>query len=503
MPRIRVQPRATAALLTLLGFAVLNPPPAQAATSPTAPQHDSFYRYAGNLTNARPGTVLKRRRVEVALGTNTTPLPAEQLLYRTTGQRGEPTVTVTTVLQPAAATASRIVEYLDAYDGLNPRCDPSFTLAGGDAGGAGEQDAEEEELLISWYLTNGFTVTVPDYEGTGLHWMAGRESGHGALDAIRATESYLHEPPTTKVGVSGYSGGAMAADWASELAPSYAPKLRIVGVAEGGIPVDYVHIFRYVNGTKEFSPAIPGMLLGLARAYGVKLRHYLSAYGARLAAQEAQGCMASQWGQDGEVTMKRVVKRRYGSVLRIRPLVRMLNQQTMGRVPGHPSAPLYMAVGNADGRGDGVMSAADVRTLAREYCAQGVHVRYDEYPGAQHVEAGAIFDPQTGPFLQAEFAGTPFPSNCASIKPGDSLAPWRLPARPTRGHRGHHAAAQSVTARPVADEARPGALAATGASDGVPLAGAALCLAACLAMCGRRKLVHRGRASTSHPRRRS
>ena len=38
-------------------------------------------------------------------------------------------------------------------------------------------------------------------------WMAGRESGYNTLDAIRATESYLRVPATTKVGLSGYSGG--------------------------------------------------------------------------------------------------------------------------------------------------------------------------------------------------------------------------------------------------------------------------------------------------------
>src|SRR2546423_4962438 len=46
-------------------------------------------------------------------------------------------------------------------------------------------------LLILWYLSQGDIVTVPDFEGTHLDWMAGRESGYGALDAIRATESYL------------------------------------------------------------------------------------------------------------------------------------------------------------------------------------------------------------------------------------------------------------------------------------------------------------------------
>ena len=74
-----------------------------------------------------------------------------------------------------------------------------------------------------------------------------------------------------------------------------------------------------------------------------------------------------------------------------------------------------MAVGNADGTGDGAMVASDVRALARRYCREGVPVEYQEFRGASHIEAAAYFDPERGPFLQARFAGLPFPNNCSSL----------------------------------------------------------------------------------------
>jgi hypothetical protein len=386
------------------------------AAGPASPAHDGFYRYTGRtpLSRVPPGTVLKRRPVQVALGPAATPLAAEQLLYRTTGELGEPTVTVTTVIAPPdASVAPRIIEYLSFYDGLDARCDPSFTLTGGDPGSsATQQQAEEEELLLSWYLDHGFSVTVPDFEGTHLHWMAGRESGYGALDAIRATESYLRVPAATKVGLSGYSGGAVAADWASELAPAYARALNIVGVAEGGIPVNYLHLFKYVNGTDEFSAAIPGMLLGLARAYDVDLTKYLSAYGAKVVREEQHTCIASDFGQYPGLTYQRLLKPRYRNLMRVPKLARMLSRQTMGTAPTNPRTPLLMAVGNSDGKGDGVMNAADVRALAAHYCRQGVPVDYQEYQGAQHQYAGIFFEPQTAAFFQARFAGLPYPDTC-------------------------------------------------------------------------------------------
>jgi secretory lipase len=353
----------------------------------------------------------------VTFGTGATPVRGEQLLYRTTGQLGEPTVTVTTILRPTPITpATSIVEYLSFYDGLASKCDPSYTLEGGNPGSVTEQQAEEEELLVSWYLSNGFTVTVPDFEGTALDWMAGRESGYGALDALKATESYLHAPSSTPLGLSGYSGGAVAADWASELAPAYAPTLRIVGIAEGGIPVDYSHMIAYMNGSSVFSAAIPGMLLGLARAYHADLTPYLSAYGQKVVDGESNTCIDEDFGGYPGLTVQALMKPQYRSFFDVPFFQQILGAQRMGTAGTHPQVPLFMAVGNSDGTGDGAMVAADVKSLARQYCDEGVPVEFQEYTGASHEDAGAFFEPQTGPFLQARVAGAPFVGNCASIK---------------------------------------------------------------------------------------
>jgi hypothetical protein len=361
--------------------------------------------------------VLKSRSVDLALGTETsTPVQAEQLLYSTSDELGNPSVTVTTVLEPTPTpVVHHIVEYLSFYDGLGPLCDPSYTLSGGDPGNSTyEEEAEEEELLIGWYLSQGDIVTIPDFEGTGLHWMAGLESGQGALDAVTATESFLGLPSSTKVGLSGYSGGAAAADWASEIASVYAPKVNIVGVAEGGVPANYLDMFNYINGSSEYSIAIPGMLLGLSRAYDIDLDQskYLSSFGQQVVGQLEQVCMASVFGTQ-TVTMQQTLAT--GGNLTTEPaLERIVADQTMGNA-GVPREPLLMGVGDSDGTGDEVMVDADVAALAHKYCSEGVQVLFEEYPGASHEEAGAFFEPQTGPFLQARFAGVPFVGDCALI----------------------------------------------------------------------------------------
>jgi hypothetical protein len=401
------------ALGSLLAVPFADAVPSGAASGPVPPNQDPFYSYSGP-TEAH-GTVLASRPVDLALGTMTsTPVNAEQILYATTDQLGHPSVTVTTVLVPTAVpVAPHIVEYLSFYDGLSPLCDPSYTLAGGDPGSSTyEQEAEEEELLISWYLSQGDIVTVPDFEGESLHWMAGLESGRSAMDAITATESDLGLPSTTKVGLSGYSGGAVAADWASEIAPAYAPKIDLVGVAMGGVDANYLDMFTYIDGSSEYSIAIPAMLLGLARAYDIDLSQHLTTFGQQVVGSLEDVCMASAFGTR-TVTMQQIL----GSNLTSSgdaTLYDMVAAQTMGNA-GIPREPVFMGEGNSDGTGDGAMVAGDAAALAQKYCGEGVPVEFQEYPGAAHEEAAAAFEPQTGPFLQERFAGLPFVSDCAAI----------------------------------------------------------------------------------------
>jgi hypothetical protein len=401
-----------------------------AATTPVLPGTDPFYRYRGRtpLAHIAPGTVLKKRPVDVGLGTTATPVTAEQLLYRTTGERGQPTVTVTTVIAPVGAPlVPRLVGYLSFYDALGAQCDPSYTLQGGDPGSANEQQAEEEEAVIASYVAAGFEVTVPDFEGESLDWTAGQEAGYGTLDGMRATESYLGIAANAPVGLTGYSGGSIAADWASELAPRYAPKMDLVGVAEGGIPVDYAHNLTYINGSPDWSGIIPATLVALTRAFGLQLDPYLSAYGRKLASNVQTACIGSFYGAYPGLTVQKLLKPQYKDFLKVPAFVRIINKLIMGSTPGHPTGPLFMAVGDADGTGDGIMVTADVEALAHEYCSQGVGVDLAVYEGADHDEAALAFEPPAVAFLEARFAGVPFVSGCALVPTGDSIAPLPHP----------------------------------------------------------------------------
>jgi Secretory lipase len=398
--------------------------PAAGAAGPVLPSQDPFYTYSGSvpLSQIPPGTVLNTRAVSLTITGLTVPVATEQLLYRTTGELGQPEVTVTTVIRPLVSLlGTEIVAYQTAYDALGSECDPSYTLQGGNPG---DTVAQAEAAAIAGYVVAGFTVTVPDYEGENLDWGAGQESGYGTLDAIRATENYLHAA-AAPVGMLGYSGGSIATEWAAELASGYAPGLRLVGAAAGGVPVDFAHNLAYINGDKDWAGVIPAVLVSLGRAFGIDISPYLSAYGRQVTSQVAGQCIASFAASYPGLTAQQLLGPQYQDPFKIPALVTILNKLIMG-TGGTPAEPLLLGVGNADGTGDGIMVAGDVQGLAYEYCQRGVPVTFQQYALLQHTPAAVPFEASALTFLKSRFLGVTL-NGCAAIAPGNSLAPLPQP----------------------------------------------------------------------------
>jgi Secretory lipase len=418
-------------VLMLVGMAAAAPPP---------PGQDPFYRYDGGtpLEQVAPGAVLKTRTTTLHIVGVPLPVKAVQLLYRSTGQRGQATANVTSVLLPPVRLGTpRLVSYQSFYDSLNPDDEPSYAISGGglSIGGAIPQ---LESGLVAPLLLAGYTVAVPDTEGQDADFAAGPEYGYNTLDGLRAA---ANAPATgvsasTKVGLIGYSGGAIATEWAAELAPSYAPDVdrRIVGSALGGVLVDPAHNLHYVDGTPVWAGVLPMAIVGVARAFAIDLTPYLSARGAEVYAEVQKASITNVLGQYPGLTWAQMAKPEYAQPESVPEYVAAANQLIMGTA-GTPSAPLFIGQGaNGElegtpgnkpgiGRGDGVMIAGDVRTLARQYCAAGVKVQYRQYDALSHVTSAVPWLGEAVPWLLARFSGLPASQNCAGIAPGNPLDP--------------------------------------------------------------------------------
>ena len=112
-------------------------------------------------------------------------LKTTQLLYRSTSQLNEPTVNVTSVIQPVGhADKNKVISYQSAYDSLDRDDEPSNAISGGLRFGGIVSTVEL--VVFGLFLAEGYTVIVPDTEGQRAAFAAGGEYGMNTLDSIRA-----------------------------------------------------------------------------------------------------------------------------------------------------------------------------------------------------------------------------------------------------------------------------------------------------------------------------
>lgn len=420
-----------------------------APVAAAAPVSDPFYSYqGGSLESEDPGTVLKTRTLPYHVANVATPIEATQLLYRSNDALGRPVANVTSVLRPSNALPGKVVAYASFYDSLNPEDGPSRAVAGDTPIGTltpsgrnvtfGGLANAQEPLLYGPLLAQGYTVVIPDTQGPQADFGAGPEYGKMTLDALRAAR---RSPKTgismaDQIALMGYSGGAIATNLAAALAPSYAPEInaKLIGVAEGGLLANPANNLRYASGSLGWSGVVGMAIVGLARAYDIDFSRYMSARAADIVDHISDASIANVFAQYPGLAWSDLVKPQYLNPNSIPEFVDVANKINLGTAPV-PTVPMFIGQaangilegtqpgGPGVGPGDGVMVAGDVRSLARRYCEAGLDIKYDQYDWASHTPGGAIWLPGALLWLNDRFNNQPAPNNCATIAPGNSLAP--------------------------------------------------------------------------------
>lgn len=242
----------------------------RATTSePVPPSQDPWYTAPTGFETTLPGTVLRLRPAPGNLTEVTgNSSAAYNILYRTTDSHYKPTWAVTTFFIPMLGDNSSAVEvfnqsallsYQIPYDSADVDASPSYALYN-----------PGPLSPIGLLLGVGMFVSVPDYEGPLASFTAGVISGHATLDSVRAVLSLGFGLNTTspRAALWGYSGGALASEWASELAVQYAPDLSstLVGTAIGGLTPNVSSVLESING-KESAGLAPSSILGLTSQY--------------------------------------------------------------------------------------------------------------------------------------------------------------------------------------------------------------------------------------------
>jgi hypothetical protein len=143
----------------------------------------------------------------------------------------------------------------------------------------------------------------------------------------------------------------------------------------------------------------------------------------------------SALGSKPGLTWKKMTKPKYSDPANVPIFVTTVNKLNLGKKPS-PKIPMFIGQGKSGnlegtqgnkagiGPGDGVMVAGDVRTLARQYCGDGVKVQHREY-ALSHFTSVSVWLPEAINWMTARFAGKAAPTNCSSIKPGNPLPDFK------------------------------------------------------------------------------
>jgi hypothetical protein len=352
-------------------------PVADATVKPVA---DSFYTppAASYLASVAPGTVVRYRALPASS------LWADvkegwQIMYRSTNSKDQPVAMVTTLLVPktVSTTGKKLISYQSFYDSLTLNCSPSGLTLNGKL---------FDKTFYKSALTKGYYVTLSDYEGLESQWIAAKNTGHGVLDSIRAVQGFSKSGlnASTPVGLFGYSGGGFASMWAAELAESYAPELKIVGAAGGGLPVNPINVAKKVDGTL-FAGAYFGAVVGLSRAYPeLDVNKYASDAGKAMIVDAGTRCLGGTASGNPELLTKYAYKKGTAylqdpNFLDLPEMQAVNADNTMGN--SIPKMPLYIWEGTADE----LMPIADADNLVATYCAGGAKVQYTRLSGTGHV----------------------------------------------------------------------------------------------------------------------
>lgn len=411
LPR-RFAAALVAPALAAMALLAASPAHATALTDPGDASRPAFYQAPAQLPAANGGLVKAEPEPFYLDPVNLagTAVTSQRIMYKSTDRTGAPTAVTGTVIVPTAPWAgwgSRpLISFAVGTQGLADRCAPSRLLSFA---------AEYEEVFAGALLARGYAVAITDYEGlgtAGVHTYMDRVSqAHAVLDVARAA---LQLPGTgldtaTPVGIAGYSQGGGASAAAGELAPQYAPELRVRGVASGAVPADLTAVGANLDGG-PYAEFMLYALDGMSASYRLDPATFLNAAGQQVAQSVTNDCVSDLALHAGTQMSSLTPDGAPFSALAARgPFPAMLGDQLIGRL--RPSAPVLITHSIAD---DVIPYSVGVG-LAKRWCSGGATVDFVPTLAPTHVGGAAPHFGAAVTFFEARFTGVAPVNNCWTL----------------------------------------------------------------------------------------
>lgn len=367
------------------------------------PRITSFYD-APKTIPQEPGSLIRWEPIDNPKGD----ARLYRLLYTSTDLNGAPIAVSGSLAIPAGDPPEGgfpLVASAHGMVGAARNCAPSLALF---------QELEHQSfwsMQLEPYLTAGYAVVMPDYQGAGAAGPASNVVGiveaHDVLDAVRAARNFPNTSISKETFLWGHSQGGHTALFTNALAGNYAPDVVFSATAVLAPAIDLRGIFTSILASDE--PVVSAILpLIVARAWvdtypGRSLDDILTSEG-RAAVETAVDHFCIPWvGMPALLTPPKTLLKADA----VQTWSDLIAENTPGAQPKEP--PIFIGHGEADE----VIPIAGSEQYVKTLCAAGKTVDFKTYPGVSHFGVVAAANQDVVAFFDTARSGKPAPNNCA------------------------------------------------------------------------------------------
>jgi len=353
------------------------------------------------IAAAKPGQIL---RIWPQPGGTVSGAKAFRILYRSTSDKGEPIALSGAVIipdGPAPRGGRDIVAWAHPTTGVVERCAPTLL-----------PDFSDTIPGLDDMIARGYVIAATDYRGLGtpgMHpYLIGESEARAVLDSVRAARNLPDSHAGRRFAVWGHSQGGHAALFTGELAASYAPELKLVGVAAAAPATYLAELFDADHQSIAGETLTAMALLSWSKVYDVALDTILDRAAKPSFEAVAHNCIESigemlQIEQDSQGLRRHFLS---GDPTKIEPWKSIMATNSPGQAPA--GAPVFIAQGTADT----IVRPQITRQFADHLCEQGTRVVLIALEGGSHSYAGVGSAQAAVAWMAGRFAGERAPSDC-------------------------------------------------------------------------------------------
>jgi len=299
----------------------------------------AFYQATEQEIAGPAGTLIRQEPMPFLGG------KAFRVLYRSTGIHDEPIAVsgvIIVPLGPPPPSGRPIVTWAHPTTGIAQRCAPSLA-----------RFVFQQMQGLRDMVNRGYVIAATDYPGLGTPgphpYLVGVSEVRAVLDSVRAARTIPDAGASEQFAVWGHSQGGQAALFTGAIAKSYAPELKLVGIAAAAPASELITLINEDLGSIGGKNIAAMTLWSWTRVYGAPIQDVVAAAAMPTIDLLAQECIESMFDLEQRRITGRPLEQNFlsvGSPTEVEPWRSLLARNSAQTLP--PEIPVFLAQGMAE-----------------------------------------------------------------------------------------------------------------------------------------------------------